>query len=536
MFDSTKRVLNKEINDRYFKYFGIKITNQDKRWVPHFCCSRCSVLLKEWSTGNGSGMPFGIPAIWREPKNHSTDCYFCVVNTVGFNRKNKRSIKYPVDTNVDLPVKHSKELPIPKPSILLVTEEKESESMEEHIEVHPQDNFRDFSSDIPHMITQNDLNDLIRDLGLTINKAELLASRLKQWNVLEKGTTITNYRKRHNTLASYFITDKELCYCKDIDGLIKEIGYSHKPAEWRLFLDSSKESLKGVLLHVGNKYPSVPVAYSTSMGESYENMQLVLNKIHYMTYEWNICGDLKIIAILLGLQLGYTKYSCFLCEWDSRAKSDHYVKQNWPKRDSFIPGQKNVLHPNLVDTNKVYLPPLHIKLGLMKNFVKALDKEGDAFQFLKLKFPGLSDAKLKEGIFVGPQIREVIKDDAFDKTLDPTEKAAWFAFKDVCANFLGNNKSKNYRTKVNKLLQAYKKLGCSMSLKIHFLHSHLDFFPENLGAVSDEHGERFHQDIKTIEKRYKGKNLCNMLGDYCWNLQTDSFEIKYRRKSSRRTF
>jgi len=43
-----------------------------------------------------------------------------------------------------------------------------------------------------------------------------------------------------------------------------------------------------------------------------------------------------------------------------------------------------------------------------------------------------------------------------------------------------------------------------MSLKIHFLESHLDFFPENLGEVSDEHCERFHQDIMVMEKRYQG--------------------------------
>jgi hypothetical protein len=43
------------------------------------------------------------------------------------------------------------------------------------------------------------------------------------------------------------------------------------------------------------------------------------------------------------------------------------------------------------------------------------------------------------------------------------------------------------------------------SQKIHFLHSHLNFFPPNLVAVSDEHGERFHQDISTMEKRYAGK-------------------------------
>jgi len=37
--------------------------------------------------------------------------------------------------------------------------------------------------------------------------------------------------------------------------------------------------------------------------------------------------------------------------------------------------------------------------------------------------------------------------------------------------------------------------GCLMSLKLHFLHSHIEFFSENLGAVSEEYGERFHQDI-----------------------------------------
>jgi hypothetical protein len=67
---------------------------------------------------------------------------------------------------------------------------------------------------------------------------------------------------------------------------------------------------------------------------------------------------------------------------------------------------------------------------------------------------------------------------------------------------LGNRRAQNYEELVNNLLQSYQKLGCNMSLKIHFLHSHLDFFPENYGAVTDEHGEHFHQDISSMEKRY----------------------------------
>jgi len=51
-------------------------------------------------------------------------------------------------------------------------------------------------------------------------------------------------------------------------------------------------------------------------------------------------------------------------------------------------------------------------------------------------------------------------------------------------------------------LTSYKAMGRNMSLKIHFLGSHLDFFPENLGEVNDEHGERFHQDILAVEKWY----------------------------------
>jgi len=55
-----------------------------------------------------------------------------------------------------------------------------------------------------------------------------------------------------------------------------------------------------------------------------------------------------------------------------------------------------------------------------------------------------------------------------------------------------------------------------MSLKI--LHSQLDLFPENCGAVSDEYGERFHIGISSMKKRYQGKWNYAMLADYCWTL------------------
>ncbi|CAH2105278.1 unnamed protein product [Euphydryas editha] len=93
------------------------------------------------------------------------------------------------------------------------------------------------------------------------------------------------------------------------------------------------------------------------------------------------------------------------------------------------------------------------------------DENDDDFVMDGDKAPNISDAKLKEGIFIGPQIH---------------------------------------------LLRNYHAMGVNMSLKIHFLHSHVDFFSENLGAVSDEQSERFHQDLKIFEDRHKvfGMQVC----------------------------
>ena len=69
-----------------------------------------------------------------------------------------------------------------------------------------------------------------------------------------------------------------------------------------------------------------------------------------------------------------------------------------------------------------------------------------------------------------------MNDPEFDATLNEQETPAWESFKKVAQNFLGNNKADNYRNLVDELLQNYNAIGCNMSLKIHFLHSHLDFF------------------------------------------------------------
>ena len=87
--------------------------------------------------------------------------------------------------------------------------------------------------------------------------------------------------------------------------------------------------------------------------------------------------------------------------------------------------------------------------------------------------------------------------------------------KNVTTSFLGNHKAENNRDMVADLVQSYKAVECNMSIKVHFLDSHLDFFPEDFGAMGDEHGGRFHQDISTMEKWYQGQWIPIMLAGYC---------------------
>ena len=67
------------------------------------------------------------------------------------------------------------------------------------------------------------------------------------------------------------------------------------------------------------------------------------------------------------------------------------------------------------------------------------------------KFPKLSDVKFKDGIFTGPQIRDIINDDLLEHLLTESEKSAWLTFEAVCLNFLENVKAEKYKELVEDL-------------------------------------------------------------------------------------
>ena len=146
------------------------------------------------------------------------------------------------------------------------------------------------------------------------------------------------------------------------------------------------------MLHNTNQCASIPSAHSVVIKENYPNVKALLDALNYAQYEWDVIGDFKMVAFLMGLQGGFTKFTCFLCLWDSRNTSLHYKVKNWPTRSSYDVGIHNVKLAPLVDAKKVLFPPLHIKLGLIKQCVKKMNPEGETFKHIQELFSKLSEA------------------------------------------------------------------------------------------------------------------------------------------------
>jgi hypothetical protein len=89
---------------------------------------------------------------------------------------------------------------------------------------------------------------------------QLLGWRLKLWNLLEKAVIVVFCSKRQSEIATYYSVDGDLVYWNNIQELMEELRLEHTSEQWRLFIGSSKVSLKAVLLYSGNNFHAVPLA------------------------------------------------------------------------------------------------------------------------------------------------------------------------------------------------------------------------------------------------------------------------------------
>ena len=204
-------------------------------------------------------------------------------------------------------------------------------------------------------------------------------------------------------------------------------------------------------------------------------------------------------------------------------------------------GGKNIVNNSLVDRKNIILPPLNIKLGLMKQFAKHLIVLETVLDTFAQHFLALAMKRKKQGYLMGLRSERCsgpVFRDYNDNTTTMTvvEARAWEAFSKVVHNFLSNKRADNYIELVEELLLSLQDLGCRMSIKVHYLRSHLSEFPANFGDISEEQRERFHQDVKVMQERYQSRWNCNMMADYCWSLMRDVLYAVHKRLPTKRKF
>jgi len=131
-------------------------------------------------------------------------------------KEKKKTVSYPNISSALRPVPHTEDLPVPVPlqQYILDSDDEPTENREKIPQLSTSTD-ADFTADLQfnesHRITQEELNDLIRDLDLFKSKAELLGSRLQQWNLLKENVRISVYRKRHEGLVQFFKWKRHCC-------------------------------------------------------------------------------------------------------------------------------------------------------------------------------------------------------------------------------------------------------------------------------------------------------------------------------------
>ena len=199
-----RRNINSFIKKIYLAYFGIPLGDQDKSWAPHTVCTTCVQTLKSWSQGKKAKLKFCVPKVWREPKNHVDDCYFCLINVKEFNKKNKQHLQYPNMHSAMRPIPHSDKVHVP----IFIKLPDIDEDQPSTSSTNSDDD--DEEQDIAHktwnvgrvsLYSQSELNDLIRDLNFPKQSAEVLASRLQEKHLFKAGTRITGMRNKESTFS-----------------------------------------------------------------------------------------------------------------------------------------------------------------------------------------------------------------------------------------------------------------------------------------------------------------------------------------------
>jgi len=129
--------------------------------------------------------------------------------------------------------------------------------------------------------------------------------------------------------------------------------------------------------------------------------------------------------------------------------------------------EENCRQSPLVLPVKIFLPPLHIKLGLMENYVKGIDKTGRGLEYVWNKSRNVSDNKIGGDTFIGPQIRELMQEKQFDEELNASQRIHSCLREDL-QGLLSKSKSSQLSVCCAGPVDFVQNYWRNMSVKIHF--------------------------------------------------------------------
>ena len=121
-------------------------------------------------------MNSAITMVRREPQDHSSDCYFCITQMKRISSESKHTVRYPNLPSAMRPVPHSEDLPIPHPPTHLTVEDESEDEAATEVPNEQQDDVTvetSTSSCAPHLLSQGELNDLVRGLKLSKKRANV---------------------------------------------------------------------------------------------------------------------------------------------------------------------------------------------------------------------------------------------------------------------------------------------------------------------------------------------------------------------------
>jgi len=291
-----------EFKQAYVRYFD-EPDPSGHIHTPNTVCRTCYNRLIDWIHGRDRFLNFIKPMMWiTDPKGHvERRCYACINLSVGLNKQALKNKIYRASFTGVMPMPMPDGVLPPRPpsvDAMSVVTATTCPTDNDDIDYEP-----DIAIDKPQLITQSEMDYIVAKMGLSQRNSRFLTSFLKRKKLTESTVNATAYRSRQREFQNFYTVNaaNTFTYCIDIEGLVNQLGMAYVTDDWRLFIDGSVSSLKAVLLHRTNKKPSIPLAYGTSMKETYETLSDILAKIKYEEHKWKICCDLKVVNIMQGL-------------------------------------------------------------------------------------------------------------------------------------------------------------------------------------------------------------------------------------------